>query len=102
MYRIHFEPKGGYWVVQFRTMLYFWKSVEILKTSEGKQHLQVQAFKTFQDARKYVEEQGIADHYREYVSYADSLHQQQQQMVLQPNMVFVGHQPTVYKGDRNA
>lgn len=63
MFRIHYEPKGGYWCVQFHRWGFFWVTV---RTREGAgSPLLVKEFPAFSEALKYVEEQGIDEVYRD-------------------------------------
>ena len=67
MYRIHFEPNGAYWCIQFLAFSFFgmnsWKTVYEPKISNRRP---IKKFPTLEAAKTYVEEQGIAVKYREW------------------------------------
>lgn len=57
MFRIHFEPRGGYWCIQFLRWGLFWVTVtpdSVASLSNARKR-----FSTFDEACQYVEETGI-------------------------------------------
>lgn len=63
MYRIHFDPKKGFWVVQFLRWGFFWVSV---KEAALLKNIPVpKSFPDFDAALHYVEEKGITRVYRD-------------------------------------
>lgn len=70
MFRIHFEPKGGFWCVQFERMGFFWVTVRVpseappAPNNKGKPALEVLRFKSYEEAEAYVREKGLDFIYR--------------------------------------
>lgn len=62
MFRIHFEPKGGYWCIQFLVWWFFWVTVKTPKTHDDQKvgkSLVVAQFDSYELACAYVEKKGI-------------------------------------------
>jgi hypothetical protein len=65
-YRIHFEPTGAYWCIQFLQFQLFWKKVRTL-TPQKKffgSGSEIMTFPSYDEAERYVKEQGIEKIYR--------------------------------------
>jgi len=62
VYRIHFEPKGGYWCIQFHRHLFFWHTVTACDTDSSKHR--VEKFDSLKEAEEFVAERGINKAYR--------------------------------------
>lgn len=60
MYRIHFEPKGAYWCIQFRKYMVLW--VTTTEISAGKPT--VKRFTSYGEAQTFVNAQGLDQAYR--------------------------------------
>lgn len=56
IFRIHFEPKGGHFVIQFQKRFFGWETVQ----QRGQEPiLEDLTFDTYDDAEKYVKDKGI-------------------------------------------
>lgn len=65
MFRIHFQPRGGFWCVQFERFGLFWETVQVSVSVEGsKPRLEPLKFDTYEAADTYVVEKGIDQIYR--------------------------------------
>lgn len=53
VYRISFEPNGGYWVVQFMRGFFFWKTVT-QRRKRGEPVNEVLCFKNYSQAESWV------------------------------------------------
>ena len=63
MFRIHFDPKTGCFVIQVRSYVFFWTNVTALNgENDG---LASMVFKTFDDASSYVKSIGLDKLYRD-------------------------------------
>ena len=62
MFRIHFDPKLGRFIVQIHYLGVFWRSVMAL--NEDKSGTDLQMFKTFDEASEYVKSIGLDKLYR--------------------------------------
>jgi hypothetical protein len=65
MYRIHFEPHGAYWCIQFASYfcgLLIWKTV---KVANGLKKV-IKEFDDYESAKSFVEDQGISKMYKEW------------------------------------
>ncbi len=65
-YRIHFEPKGGYWCIQFQSGFLFWKTVQAtVPSAEGGpvETTTVLKFKNLREAEEYAAATGIDSAY---------------------------------------
>jgi hypothetical protein len=65
MYRIHFEPHGAYWCIQFASYfcgLLIWKTV---KATVGLKKA-IKEFDDYESAKSFVEAQGISKMYKEW------------------------------------
>lgn len=56
IYRIHFEPRGGKFVIQFKTGFFFWETVQC---RGGEPLLEDLTFETYDAAEEYVIAKGI-------------------------------------------
>jgi hypothetical protein len=83
IYRIHFEPKGGHWVIQFQRLFMFWDTVQVKEEKEPV--LKDLTFDTYEKAESFVVERGIDKAYdrRDSKGYATAL---QAGQVLQANV----------------
>lgn len=60
VYRIHFEPNGAYWCLQFSVYGLFWKTVSTsTKEPNVPQGEQPLVFKTYTEVEEYVAKKGI-------------------------------------------
>lgn len=60
IYRIHFEPKGGSFVLQFQKFFMCWETVQKLEGKAGEKPMHVPlTFDTYDAAEQYVKEKGI-------------------------------------------
>lgn len=62
LYRIHFEPIGGFWCIQFSRPLFGWRSLTVGvqdKENSPLTNQEVVRFDTFDKAEAYVKERGI-------------------------------------------
>lgn len=57
MYRIHFEPKGGYFCIQVLFFCVVWRNVKRLSTDNKK--MEAVKFQNLESARKEVEAIGL-------------------------------------------
>lgn len=62
MFRIHFDPKLGRFIVQIHHLGMFWRSVMAL--NEDKSGTDLLMFKTFDEASEYVKSIGLDKLYR--------------------------------------
>lgn len=63
MFRIHFDPKLGRFIVQIHHLGMFWRSVMAL--NEDKSGTDLLMFKTFDEASEYVKSIGLDKLYRD-------------------------------------
>lgn len=61
MYRIHFEPKGAFWCIQFMKYNLFWETVTTI--TEGQEGIHPVKFESFAEAEKYGVMRGIDSAY---------------------------------------
>ncbi len=62
MFRIHFQPRGGFWCIQFLVWGLFWATVRVPKLNNAPKvssSLVVAQFDSYESACTYVEEKGI-------------------------------------------
>ena len=61
VYRLHFEAKGGFWVVQFQRHFLWWSSVRrLISGPAGEKPVdEVLTFDTLKDAEDYCAARGI-------------------------------------------
>lgn len=65
MFRIHFQPRGGFWCVQFERFGMFWETVKVPKEGTNvNPGLEPLKFDTYEDADNYVVDKGIDQIYR--------------------------------------
>jgi hypothetical protein len=59
MFRLHFEPKLGLWVIQFLYLGLFWRAVRREAEEQGRPAGSILSFKSIEDAENYVTATGI-------------------------------------------
>lgn len=69
-YRIHFEPKGAFWCIQFQRSVLGWRTVtEVKPTGDGPTHKEeIVKFETYENAESYVAERGLDKAYSRQAS----------------------------------
>lgn len=65
MYRIHFEPKGGYFCIQILTWGFIWQTVTRLIEGPGTPVSSVLKFKTYHEAHEESVKTGLAKLYQD-------------------------------------
>lgn len=65
MYRIHFDPKGGFFCLQVLTWGFFWVTVKELVTGPGTPVIKTMMFKTHADAKMQAVDTGLDFLYEE-------------------------------------
>ena len=56
-FRIHFEPKGSFWCIQFQRFYMYWESA--MTSDNVGTPIAVMKFNNYDEALTYVKEQGI-------------------------------------------
>ena len=56
-FRIHFEPKGSFWCIQFQRFYIYWETAMTIDAELDKPT--VMKFKNYNEAMDYVKDQGI-------------------------------------------